>query len=178
MHVSIWLQPLGDVQRELRDVIADLAARHDTVPFQPHLTVCAVPRFEPAIIEAAAGYVRDSGVLPLRVARTGISCSTTAPFKAVIIDVENIPLLQAFRARLRGIAEAPEFEPPHISLLYTIGADRKRVAWAADAARLQAIAQDVAARVAAVEFVLDNPVVVATEGDWTNIASWKIIREL
>jgi hypothetical protein len=176
MPASIWLQVLGDADRVLRDAIADLAARHGTVPFQPHLTVCGFPRDEAAT--AAAEYVTGCGLLPLRVTKTGISHSTTAPFKAVVIDVENSPELHAFRSALRDIAGAPEPEPPHISLLYTIAAQEQRVPWAADEARLRAIAAECAALIAATELVLGDPVVVAPDGEWTNIRSWRVVQQL
>jgi len=176
MPASIWLQLRDDAA--LRGLIAELAAAHGTMPFQPHLTVCGIPLDDAAIASAAADYVRGSSALPLRAAMAGISCSTTAPFKAVVTDIEDTPQLRAFRSELRQITGAPAFEPPHVSLLYTIDARRRPVAWAGDAARLQAIARHCKERIQNREFVLDRPVVVAPEGEWTNIASWKIVRHL
>jgi hypothetical protein len=176
MPASMWLQLAGETDRVLRNAIAQLAAQHGTLPFQPHLTVCGFPDLE--LASAAADYARRSGLLPLRVTKAGISFSTVTPFKAVVIDIENSHELHSFRSALRRIAGAPEFEPPHISLLYTIDAQQNLMGWATDDARLWAIAQDCEARIAATEFVLDNPVVVAPDGGWTNIRSWKIIRKL
>ena len=178
MPASIWLQLSGEGERLLRDVIAKLAMRHSTMPFQPHLTVCGIPPDDGAVAEAAAAFVRRSGVLPLRVGRAGISYSPTVPFRAVVIDIQNRPELQSFRAELRRIAGAPAFEPPHISLLYAIDAAKKIVRWAEDAARLQEIAADAARLVPASEFTLADPVVVVADGEWANIASWTVVRRL
>jgi hypothetical protein len=102
-------------------VIAGLAARHGTVPFQPHLTVCGISPGDAAIADAAADYVRRARIMPLRVRKTGVSISITAPFRAVVIDIADSPELSSFRSELRRITGAPEPGAPHISLLYTIG---------------------------------------------------------
>jgi hypothetical protein len=107
-----------------------------------------------------------------------IEGSITAPFRAVVIDLENSPELYSLRSGLRRITGAPEPEPPHISLLYTIGEHQKPVEWAADEARLRSVAQSCAAQIKATEFVLDEPVVVAPEGEWTNIRGWRMARKL
>lgn len=176
--MSIWLQPTGQNQEMLRTVIAELAARYGTAPFQPHLTVCSAPDLDSVRTEAAADYVRGSALLPFAVRKVGISYSTTTPFRAVVIDVENIPELNAFREALRRITGAAEPEPPHISLLYTMSEHGERCGWWSDQTRLQAIAQECVTRVEATEFVLDHPVIVAPDGDLTNIKSWKVVRSL
>jgi hypothetical protein len=175
MPASIWLQ-LSD-ERMVGDLVAELAARHGTMRFQPHLTVCGFPLDDVAAASAASGYVRGCGLLPLRLKKSGISYSTTAPFKAVVIDVENTAELRSFRGELRRIAGAPKPESPHISLLYTIGADQSRVAWASDDSPLRAIACECAERIEATEFALNRPVLVSPDGDWTDIASWRIVRK-
>ena len=178
MLASIWLQPTGDARERLKALIAALATRHGTVPFEPHLTVCGTRELTRDQSDAAADYVRRCGLLPITMRRLAISHSTTTPFKAVIIDVENTPALGDFRETLRRITGAGEPEPPHISLLYTLDERGERTPWAADATRLSAIAAYGAARVAEASFVLDKPVIVTPEGDWTNIRSWKIVRKL
>src|SRR5689334_21654141 len=120
MLAAIWLQLAGEQQQILQNLIASLAARHGTAPFQPHLTVCSARELDPAKSDAAADYVSRSGLLPLAVRKGGISYSTTTPFRAVAIDVENTPELGSFRAALRRITDAAAPEPPHISLLYTM----------------------------------------------------------
>jgi hypothetical protein len=148
------------------------------VPFEPHLTVCGTRDLSAAQSEAAAYYVCRCGLLPIAVRKLGISYSTTTPFKAVIVDVENTLALRRFREDLRRITGAGEPEPPHISLLYTLDERGERTPWSADETRLSAIAAEGTASVAETSFVLDKPVVVTPEGDWTSIRSWKIVREL
>jgi 2'-5' RNA ligase len=178
MPASIWLQPTGTQQEMLRSLIAALAGRHGTASFEPHLTVCSARGLDPAKTEAAADYVRRSAPIPLAVRRAGISYSTTTPFRAVVIEVENALELSSFREALRRIIGAAEPEPPHISLLYTITEQGERPGWWSNGTRLRAIAEECAARIEATEFVLDHPIIVAPDGDWTNINSWKVVRKL
>ena len=178
MLASIWLRPTGEARERLKALIASLAAEHETAPFDPHLTVCGTRGFSAAQSDAAADYVRCCGLLPLSVRKLGISYSATTPFKAVIIDVENTPQLRKFREELRRITGAAEPEPPHISLLYTIDERTGRTTWAADTTKLSSIAAAAEARVEDAEFVLGDPVIVTPEGDWANIKSWRIVRQL
>jgi hypothetical protein len=178
MLASIWLQVVGEQRAEMKSLIAALAVQHGTLPFQPHLTVCGGPDLEPALWDATADYVRQSGLLPLTVKKTRISFSTTVWSRAVVIDVEDEPAIRGFRQELSRIAGAVVPAPPHISLLYTVDADGQPLSWAASEPRLRAIAEDCAMRVAASEFVLGDPVVVAPDGDWANIRSWKVMRSL
>jgi hypothetical protein len=92
------------------------------------LTVCS-PQSNPDSWDAAGEYIRDSGLLPLRVRKKRISCSATAPMRAVVIDVEAAADLQRLREHLRRITGAAEPHPPHISLLYSVeetGGQRKQ----------------------------------------------------
>lgn len=178
MPASIWLQLAGEDDRSLRALIADLAARHGTMPFQPHLTVCGISPNDPAVADAASDYVRRCGALPLRAVKARVSYSTTEPFRAVVIDIENRPEIREFRDELRRIAGAPPYKPPHISLLYTVDAAENAVPWAADAAKLAEIAAEADRRIARSAFMLHAPVVVAPDGEWSNIASWTVLRRL
>ena len=45
-------------------------------------------------------------------------------------------------------------------------------------ATLKSIAEDCDRRVETSEFILDRPVIVAPDGDWTNIRSWRVVRRL
>jgi 2'-5' RNA ligase len=176
MHASIWLR-LGDEQEaSLRSLIERLAGAHGTVPFQPHLTVCS-PQSE-ASWDAAAEYVRGSKALPIRVAKKRILFSTTAPMRAVVIDVEETPELRAFREDLRRITGAVEPPRPHISLFYAVDQTGQQPSWSSDESRVNSIAAECERRVGASEFVLDHPVIVAPDGKWTNIRSWRVVRTL
>jgi 2'-5' RNA ligase len=177
MLASIWLQLSGEQDASLGALIAVLASAHGTVPFQPHLTVCS-PRSNPDSWDAAADYIRGSRLLPLRVRRKRISYSTTAPMRAVIIDVEAAADLQRFRQDLRQITGAVEPHPPHISLLYSVEETGGQPNWSSDESKLKAIAEECGRRVDTREFILDRPVIVTPDGAWTDIRSWRVARRL
>ena len=178
MLASIWLQVVGNERAMLSDLIRSLAARHGTVPFQPHLTVCGAADLDPGRWDAAAGYVRSSGLLPLTAEKLGISHSTAEWSRAITIDVENSTAIKAFRQALSRITGGAIAAPPHISLLYTADDTGQPTDWAASEPRLRAIADECAAAVDATQFVLTDPVVVAPDEDWVNIRSWKTVRRL
>ena len=176
MLASIWLR-LDDGQEALIGTLIErLAIAHGTVAFEPHLTVCS-PRSE-ASWDAAAEYVRRSKVLPIRVEKKRISFSTTAPMRAVVIEVEDTSDLRSFRDDLRRITGAVAPPPPHISLLYAVNETGQQPRWSSDHRRLRRISEACARRVGASEFVLQHPVIVAPDGTWTNIRSWQVVRIL
>jgi 2'-5' RNA ligase len=176
MLASIWLRLSDGQETSLRMLIAQLADAHGTVPFQPHLTVCS-PQSETSW-DAVAEYVRNSNAFPLQVEKKGISFSTTAPMRAVVIEVEDTPDLRRFRDDLRRITGAVEPPPPHISLLYAVDETGRQPSWSSDHRRLRRISEECARRVDASEFVLEHPVIVAPDGEWTNIPSWRVVRTL
>ena|ERR1700719_3284907 len=178
MLASIWLQVIGEQHTMLQSLIGSLAAQHGTVPFQPHLTVCGAPDLDPARWAAAADYAQHRGLLPLTVKKTRISHSTTVWSRAVVIDVEDAPAIGSFREELSRIAGAAILAAPHISLFYTVDDRGRQPSWAANPTRLRAIAEECAAQVAASEFVLGDPIVVAPDRDWVNIRSWTVVRSL
>jgi len=177
MLASIWLQLSDEQDAPLRALIAELASTYGTVPFQPHLTVCS-PQSNPDSWDAATEYVRASELLPLSVTKARISYSTTTPMRAVVVDVEATPNLPNFREDLRRITGAVEPPPPHISLLYSVGQHAQQPKWSFDEGTLKGIAEECARRVDASEFVLDRPVIVAPDGAWTNVKSWRVVRTL
>jgi hypothetical protein len=176
MLASIWLQLVGEGRPSVQSLIAALAAQHGTLPFEPHLTVCGGPDLDPARWDAAADYVRQSRLLPLTVTKYRISYSTDVWSRAVVIDVEDGPAIAAFRADLSRLTGAAIQAPPHISLLYMVGERGERRRWAETT--LKRIAEECAAGLAANEFALGDPVVVAPDGDWANIRSWTVVRSL
>jgi 2'-5' RNA ligase len=176
MPASIWLRLSNEQETSLRVLIERLAGAHGTVPFQPHLTVCS-PQ-SAASWDAAAEYVRRSRALPLRVRKKRTSFSTTRPMMAVVIQVEDTLDLRKFRDDLRRITGAVKPPPPHISLLYAVDETHRQPSWSSDESSLKSIAEECARRVEASEFVLDRPVIVAPDGEWTNIRSWRVMRTL
>lgn len=175
MPASIWLQLCGRQERTPQRVIETIARAHDTVAFPTHLTVCGVGDL--TVVDAVVAYVRENARLPIRAAKAAVT-SAISPFRAVFIEVENSRQLSDFRERLREIAGAPEVDPPHISLFHTLDHHTQRPRPGLDAARLAAIACDCAARIGDAGFTLARPVVVSSDGEWTNVRSWKVIRAL
>jgi hypothetical protein len=176
MLASIWLRLSDRQEASLRMLIAQLADAHGTVPFQPHLTVCT-PQFETSW-DAAAEYVRRSKALPIYVGKKRISFSTTTPMRAVVIEVEDTPDLRSFRDNLRRITGAVEPPPPHISLLYAVNEAGEQPSWSSDENTLRSIAEECRRLLDHREFVLDRPIIVAPDGEWTNIRSWQAVRML
>jgi hypothetical protein len=177
MLASIWLQLSGEQHASLGRLIEMLANAHGTVPFRPHLTVCS-PQANPDSWDTAAEYIRDSALLPLVVRKTRISYSTTAPMRAVVIDLEASSGLRTLREDLRRITGAVAPPPPHISLLYSVGETGRQPQWSSDENRLKRIAEECGRRVEMSEFTLDGPVIVVPDGDWSNIRSWRVARTL
>jgi hypothetical protein len=174
---SIWLQPEGRQEQVLQDLIERLATERHTVSFRPHLTVCSVPN-DPAVLDAAAAYIRVCGLPPLKVTKTAVTGAVITPFRAVFIEVENSPALRQFRERLRGIAGAPALIPPHISLLYTLDSVSQAHRPDLDAEALAAIAARCAEAIKDTEFTLSRPIVNDTGAAETNVRSWTVVREL
>jgi 2'-5' RNA ligase len=174
---SIWLLPEGRQEQRLQELINRLAEEHATVAFAPHLTVCSVPG-DLAVLDAAAAYVRECGLLPLRVAKIAVTGAVITPFRAVFIGVENGPELREFRQRLRDIVGAPPLIPPHISLLYTLNRASQAPRPDFDAERLKAIAARCAEAIDDAHFTLGRPVVNSAGGGEDDVRSWNVIRSL
>jgi hypothetical protein len=177
MPASIWLQPDPAAAALLQKLVRSLAAEHGTPPFQPHLTVCNALA-DPSIWQGTAtDYVKNSA-LPFVVRKMGISSSAEIWSQSLIIDLVDDPALRRFREDLQRLTGGGRFHPPHISLLYALDGSSGRRLPSLDAARLHEIAEDCAARLTIEEFHLARPVVVTTDGNWTNIRSWRVMRTL
>ena len=174
---SIWLRPEGRQEQQLQALIDRFAEENGTVAFAPHLTVCGVPG-DLGVLDAAAAYVRECGVLPIKIAKAAVTGAVITPFRAVFIEVENSPELREFRERLREIVGAPELIPPHISLLYTLDRDTQARRPDFDAERLQEIAARCADEIDDTHFTLGRPVVNNAGGGESNVRGWRAIREL
>lgn len=174
---SIFLRPEGRQEQALQDLIARVTREHETVAFPPHLTVCSIPG-DFSVLDAAAAYVKECGLLPMRVKKAAVTGAVITPFRAVFIEVENSPELQEFRERLREIVGGPPLIPAHISLLYTIDGSTQapRTDFVAD--RLQAIAARCAEAIPETHFTLARPVVNSSGSSETDVRGWKMIREL
>src|SRR5207247_7864878 len=151
----------GAQAQALQSLSHSMAAEHRTVSFRPHLTVCGVPG-DLAMLDAAAAYIRECGLLPLTVAKTAVTGAGITPFRAVFIEVENSPGLREFRERLRDIVGAPPLIPPHISLFYTLDRASQRHRPDLDAEMLAAIAGRCAEVIKNTDFTLARPVMNST----------------
>jgi len=78
--------------------------------------------------------------------------------------------LRALIERLAGAHGTVPFQP-HLTVCSPQSA-------ASDENILKSIAEECARRVEATEFVLDHPVIVAPDGEWRNIRSWRVMRTL
>jgi hypothetical protein len=174
---SIWLRPTAPKERELQRIVDRLSEAHGTVTLSPHLTVCGVPG-DLGVLDAAAAYVRECGLLPLTVAKVAVTGAVITPFRAVFIEVQNTLQLQEFRERLREICGGSPLIPPHISLLYTLDRESQEPRTDFDAARLAAIAADCAAAIADTAFTLGRPVANSASAAQPDIRSWHVIRRL
>ena len=174
---SIWLRPQGRQERALQSLINRLADEHGTVSFRPHLTGCSVPG-DLAVLDAAAAYIKECGLLPLTVAKTGVTGAVITPFRAVFIEVDNGPELREFRERLRDIVGAPALIPPHISLLYTLDRVSQRHRPDLNADVLEAIAARCAEAIKDAEMTLARPVVNSAGGPQPDVRNWRVMRTL
>jgi len=174
---SIWLRPQGRQEQQLQSLIDRLASEHHTVSFRPHLTVCSVSG-DLAVLDAAAAYVKECGLLPLTMAKTAVTGAVITPFRAVFIEIENSPGLREFRERLRDIVGAPALIPPHISLLYTLDRVSQGYRPDLDAEMLAAIAGRCAEVIKDTDFTLVRPVVNGASRMETDVRSWRILRYL
>jgi 2'-5' RNA ligase len=174
---SIWLRPVGRQEKELRRLINRLASEYHTVSFRPHLTVCTVSG-DLTALDAAAGYIKQCGLLPMKVAKTAVTGAVITPFRAVFIEVENSPALRQFRERLREIVRAPALIPPHISLLYTLDRVYQSHRPDLDAEVLTAIATRCAEEIKDAEITLSRPLVNGTGATEQDVRNWRVIRSL
>ena len=174
---SIWLRPEGRQEQQLQALIDRFAEENGTVAFAPHLTVCGVPD-NLGVLDAAAAYVREWGLLPIKAAKATVTGAVITPFRAVFIEVENSPELREFRERLRDITGARQLIPPHISLLYTLDRNSQMPRPDFDAEKLKAIAARCADEIRDTHFTLGRPVVNNADGGESNVRGWRAIREL
>jgi len=98
--------------------------------------------------------------------------------------------LRALIERLAGAHGTVPFQP-HLTVCspqsaaswdaaaeYAVDETQRQPSWSSDENILKSIAEECARRVEATEFVLDHPVIVAPDGEWRNIRSWRVMRTL
>src|SRR5437879_1543205 len=116
--MSLWLMPEGRAGDRLRALIGELARRHRTPSFLPHLTLLGgIPGPEEAALSRAAGPAR--GLAPIAIRLREVETSDEY-FRCVFVRAEPTKALRGAhvdaRAALAGAAPTP-FKP-HLSLLY------------------------------------------------------------
>src|SRR5947207_11937001 len=97
---SIWLRPEARQEQQLQALIDRFAEENGTVAVAPHLTVCGVPG-DLGVLDAAAAYVRECVLLPIKSAKTAVTVAVIAPFRAVFIELENSPQWRELHRTLR-----------------------------------------------------------------------------
>jgi putative hydrolase of the HAD superfamily len=116
--MSLWLMPEGAVGNRLLVLIRELARRHRTPSFLPHLTLLGgIPGPEEAALSRAAGLARGLGPIAIRLREVETSDDY---FRSVFVRAEPTESLRGAhvgaRAAFAGTAQTP-FRP-HLSLLY------------------------------------------------------------
>jgi 2'-5' RNA ligase len=116
--MSLWLMPEGGVRDRLRVLIGELARRHRTPSFLPHLTLLGgIPGPEEAVLSRAAGLARGLGQIAIRLREVEAS---DEHFRCVFVQAELTDALRGAhvlaRAAFGGAAPTPFL--PHLSLLY------------------------------------------------------------
>jgi 2'-5' RNA ligase len=124
--ISIWLMPEGETAARLATLVTRLAARLDTEPFVPHVTLLAgLAGPEDEVITRAASLARDLAPLTLKLSAVE---SRDDPFRCLFVRVEATGALRAAHAAAARAFERdpdPEFLP-HLSLVYgTLAPQRK-----------------------------------------------------
>jgi 2'-5' RNA ligase len=178
---SLWLLPAGAGRRRLAALIARLARRCGTEPFDPHVTLLggiALPRGRAiGMMTALAGGLR---AFPVRLLEAR---HEAAFFRCLSLRADGPGLRKARAAAVRALDEAAERRPgmvrrnarrtagrfrPHLSLVYGLlpAADRRR------------LAQEIGRRFA-LTFMARRIALVRTGGDprtWRAIAVQRLAR--
>lgn len=116
--VSLWLVPEGAVQERLGLLIAELARRHGTPRFEPHVTLLGglvLPEAE--VLASAQGLARRLGRPCIQLTVPDLS---EEYFRCLFVRVEETKSLlaaHALAAQAFGRGARPPFVP-HLSLLY------------------------------------------------------------
>ncbi len=116
--VSLWLVPEGAVRERLGRLIAELARRHGTPPFEPHVTLLGglvLPEGE--VLAGAQGLTRSLGRPCVQLT---VLDASDEYFRGLFVRVEETETLlaaHALAAQTFGGEAGPPFVP-HLSLLY------------------------------------------------------------
>jgi hypothetical protein len=173
---AIWLRLCGEQEVVVQSLIRKCASTYGTVVFEPHLTVC-MSEIDEMLVANSVEYVRNSGCLPLRVAARRVAYGMESPFRAVFIDLQEDSILNALQEQLGRIVHAPKLTPPHISLLYAIDGQMRRIDSVMAEETLKDIAEECDRQLRSREFLLGRPVFVSPRVSWDDVGSWVVTRE-
>ena len=118
MPLSLWLAPPPDLNRRLAAAIADLARRHGTTAFEPHVTLLGELEGPEAALVPPVG-VLARRLRPFEVRLDDVATGTEM-FRCVYLTAVETPELLGAHARARealGVTTAEAFRP-HLSLVY------------------------------------------------------------
>lgn len=116
-HLSLWLVPAERDRANYRALIAALAARHQSTPFEPHVTLYSGPFTEIKLAQVLAGPGRRPGPIELKI--EGVGHSQTFA-KTVFVQLAASPPLMQLAQQLRQALPQPAAYTldPHLSLIY------------------------------------------------------------
>ncbi|MDX2283058.1 MAG: 2'-5' RNA ligase family protein [Bacteroidia bacterium] len=156
---AVWLMPAAEDAEPLRRQIAALAARHQSMPFEPHLTLASLPDLPlPELEDRLRAAARRFGPVRLRI--QGASWSPFF-FRALVLEAGLAPGLHALR---EAVAPGAGGWQPHVSLLY---GEHTPAALETAAAALEYPAQ---IRFDALLWAAPAP----PEQDWRQISRWRL----
>jgi len=118
MACSLWLLPPETLRARLATLIAELARRHGTVAFEPHVTLLGgIAAPEESLLGGARGLVARLRPFDVRLGDVGFGAEL---FHCVFVAVTETPALlqaHALAQEAFGLASAEPFRP-HLSLVY------------------------------------------------------------
>lgn len=162
---AVWLLPSTDDALRLTAIIDDLAARHGSPRFEPHLTVLGGLRLDPARTQAVMRRIADR-TAPMELAIRGVRHSPVF-FESVFLRIEDDRRLQALRGQLCvDLGHRPHRAPaPHVSLVYgELPEDLRR---------------SLRATIDAGRGLLFDRIALATPGDdaldWLDVSQWRVL---
>jgi 2'-5' RNA ligase len=138
--VSLWLVPAGADRQRLDSLIARLAARLGTSPFEPHLTLLPAIDGSPASVAATARALA-ARLRPVAVRLESVEGRDEHFRCLVALAAPDEPLREAHAAAARAFGRQPDPSfLPHVSLVYGRLAPETKRALASEVAPAAALA--------------------------------------
>ena len=114
---SLWLMPQASDRRRWRPLIAELAARHNSPAFEPHITlVSGLPASRATAVEKIGRIAAATSPLRLRLSGPA-GCDSY--YRCLFMTAVETPPLTALRQRVLRAFDVPASDyQPHLSLMY------------------------------------------------------------